>query len=126
MLGPSDIAAQNLETPPEAPVEPSQGVIVSSGAEGEEYAKKKIVEILGDDPKTAEEFKVQALLDYAKDKGAKTPEDILWEIRYLGNRLGTPGYGESRLSFLYEYVFLIKEDRLVKDKMKKMEVFNNG
>jgi hypothetical protein len=126
MLGPQDVQKENIDSPPSPPADPGKGNIISTGVEAEEYAKKKIVEILGDDPKVAEDFKVQALLDYAENKGAKTAEDILWEVRYLANHLGTPGYGESRLSFLYEYVYLLKESDTIKDKMKKMEVFNNG
>lgn len=125
MLGPVDIKKQNIDSPPEAPTIPATGNIVSTLIEGEEYAKKKIAEILGEDViKEGDSHKAQALYDYAKDKGAKSVEDVLWEIRYLGNRLGTPGYGESRLSFLYEYVYLLKEGRNITDKMKKMEVLN--
>lgn len=124
VLGPEDIKAQNEVSPPGDPVVAPDGAIVSSGVEAEQYAKKKIIEILGEDPKTKEDFKVEAILNYAKEKGAKSVEDILWEVRYLANHLGTPGYGESRLSFLYEYVYLLKESRGIEDKLKKMEVFN--
>jgi hypothetical protein len=125
MLGPQDIQQENLENPPVTPEPAPEGDrVISSAAEGENYAKKKITEILGVEQKTNEDYKVKAVLEYAKAKGADTIEDILWEVRYLANQLGTPGYGESRLSFLYEYIYLLNESKTIKDKLKKMEVFN--
>jgi hypothetical protein len=126
MLGPQDIQKLNIDSPPAAPVAAPDGVIVTSAAEGEDYAKRKIAEILGDDPEKVEDYKVAALYKYTQDKGAKSIEDVLWEIRYIANRLGTPGYGESRLNYLYEYIYLLNESKSVEDKLKKMEVFNNG
>ena len=126
MLGPDDIKKQNIDDPPEAPTVPITGDIVTSAGESEDYAKRKIVEILGDDPNRVDDFKVQALYEYAQNKGAKSIEDVLWEIRYVANHLGTPGYGESRLSYLYEYIYLLNESKTIEDKLKKMEVFNNG
>jgi hypothetical protein len=125
MLGPEEIKKNNLETPPAAPVIPPAGDIVSSFVEEDEYAKSKIAEILGEDPsKAKEDYKRQAILDYVKSKGAKTLEDVLWEVRYIANHVGTPGYGESRLNYIYEYVYLLTESKNIESKLKKMEVFN--
>lgn len=125
MLGPQDIQKANIDSPPEPPVPSVAGDIVSSFVEGDELAKQKIVQILGNDSTNPKkDFQSQAILDYVKSKGAKTMDDVLWEVRMIANRLGTPGYGESNLSFVYEYIYLLNESKNLNDKLKRMEVFN--
>jgi len=90
------------------------------------FTKEKIAEILGENPKEAYKFdaELEEILDYVISKNPNNLEDILWEIRYLGNMLGTPGYGESRIKFMYEYVYLLNEGMRINKKLKKMENFN--
>jgi NTP pyrophosphatase (non-canonical NTP hydrolase) len=90
------------------------------------YVKGKIAEILGEDPKDVEKYDIELskILEYTKNKKAESLEDILWEVRYVANMLGTPGYGESRLKFLYEYIYLLGENQQITNKLKTMESFN--
>jgi hypothetical protein len=90
------------------------------------FTKEKIAEILGENPKEAYKFdkELEEILDYALTKNPKELEDILWEVRYLGNMLGTPGYGENRIKFMYEYVYLLNEGMRINRKLKSMESLN--
>lgn len=127
MISPNELKKLDIEEPIEDEVnEPkTQGTIIPENIDVE-YCKSKIAEILGEDPKEVSRFdeELTALLEYAKDKKANSLEDILWEIRYLANMLGTPGYGESRLKFIAQYVYLTKESMNINKKLKKMENLN--
>lgn len=50
-----------------------------------------------------------------KDNPKASNEDIIWGVRELLLRLGTPRFGESNLDRLYQYVFL----RTEKDNIEK-------
>jgi hypothetical protein len=127
MLGPEDIKKQNVDNP--VVVEPQETKIdenVVSAMENSDYLIAKINEILGGDHTDIEKngIELKRIMEYAQEKGAKTMEDVLWEVRYLANRLGSPSYGESRVKFLHQYIYLANESRIVAEKMKMMEGFN--
>jgi hypothetical protein len=88
-----------------------------------DFLKTKIAEILGhsNDDASKYDLELNRILDWAHSKGASSPEDILWEVRYLATRLGTPGIGESRIKWLHQYIFLENEDAIIKNQLKKME-----
>lgn len=122
VLGPLDIAAQ----PYVEPVISKDGGISVTSAEGENFLKGKINEILGGEMEEigSVDTELTKILEWAKAKGATTLEDVLWEVRDLANHLGTPSYGESRLKFLYQYVYLLGERDRATEQLKKMEAFN--
>lgn len=126
MLGPLDIAKINAENPVvEELTHTEDGGISATSQEGQNYLKTKINEILGAEHEVSKvDTELTKILEWAEGKGAKTLEDVLWEVRELANHLGTPSYGESRLKFLYQYVYLLNESREITNKLKKMEGFN--
>jgi hypothetical protein len=94
----------------------------------DDFLKGKIADILGHDIKEVPKYdtELERILEWARMKGAKSVEDILWEVRYLATRLGTPGIGESRIKWIYQYVFLENEDHIIKQQMKRMEGLASG
>lgn len=127
MKSPNEVLKEELANPSvdEVVVEVDQNLIDTAHGH-EDYYKGKIAEILGEDAKNIGKFDLElnALLEYTQEKGAKSMEDVLWEIRYLANHLGTPGYGENRIKFMYQYVTLLKHTLHSEKKLREMESFN--
>jgi uncharacterized protein YoxC len=49
---------------------------------------------------------LKLILDYVKQKGAKTLNEVIWEVRELSNKVGKPAFGHpitkmSRFAYLY-------------------------
>lgn len=127
MKSPNEIQKENLENPQvDEPVVEVDQKLIETAHGHEDYYKGKIAEILGEDAKNASKYDMElnTLLQYASEKGAESMEDVLWEIRYLANHLGTPGYGENRIKFMYRYVYLLRETMESERKLKMMEGFN--
>lgn len=128
MYSPNELRRLELaeaDQPEEALPEVDQQLVDKANT-GDVYLSQKIAEVLGHDIKDVDKFEMElkALIDYTKDKGATSIEDALWEIRYLANRLGTPGYGEDRIKFMYQYITLLKHTFESERKLKKMESLN--
>jgi hypothetical protein len=125
MQSPEELQKEALENPtPEVDITKleSRELPVHSQQDGD-FLKGKIAEVLGHSISDAEKYDVELnrIMDWAKNKGAESIEDILWEVRYLSTRLGTPGVGESRIKWLHQYIFLENEDAIIKGQLKKME-----
>lgn len=66
--------------------------------------------------------KINTLIDYAKTKvDEPTSDNIIWAIRNLGLKLGTPPLGEKLINYLTQYAFLELETRKLEDKKRRFE-----
>lgn len=62
------------------------------------------------------------LAEWAKVKGAKDIPDIIWSVRSLAARIGSPSVGENIVTHLSRYAFLELERLRLESEMKKFEV----
>jgi len=63
---------------------------------------------------------IDNIIDWAKANGAKTMEDILYEIRYLSNVLGNNPM-EKKVRTISRYVFLATEKNRLNQEMERMK-----
>lgn len=86
------------------------------------FIKTRMAEIMGREGDSEDlDFELENILQWARDKGATSPEEIFWEIRELMHRLGTPGVGENRVKWVNKYVYFDKEKKVVNQEMERME-----
>ncbi len=60
------------------------------------------------------------LIDWAKANGAKTMDDILYEIRYLSNKLGN-NPNEKKIKTISRYVYLSGERSRLNTELERMQ-----
>jgi len=66
--------------------------------------------------------KIGTLIDYAKSQtDDHSREGILWAIRSLENKVGTPPLGEKMINYLNKYAWLKLEQKRLDDETKKYE-----
>jgi hypothetical protein len=63
---------------------------------------------------------IKNIIDWAKANGAKTLDDILYEVRYLSNMLGSNAY-EKKIKTISRYVFLANEKTRIATEMDRMK-----
>lgn len=59
-------------------------------------------------------------IEWAKSNGAKSLDDILYEIRYLTNRLGN-NPNEKKIKTISRYVFLANERNRLNTELERMQ-----
>ena len=100
-----------------------EGSITVTSDEGTNFLKGKINEIFdestGDLKKN--DVKLARIVEWANQKGAKSVEDAMWAIRDLANHLGSPEVGESKLSRIYNWIYLSQVRDEAETKLKGME-----
>lgn len=52
---------------------------------------------------------IKRLIDWAKEKGSKDDTDIVWSIKQLGNKVGSPKLGNNWAQHLSQYAYLEME-----------------
>lgn len=60
------------------------------------------------------------LVEWAKAKGAKSREDIIWQVRELSNMIGGPRVGTPMVRNLSQYAYLEMEKIKIDKQMKEM------
>ena len=74
---------------------------------------------------TEHKHKLQILLEYAKSKtDDHSIENLKWEVRHLGVKLGTPPLGEQLINQLFRYATLDLQSRKI-DKEKERYINAN-
>lgn len=119
----SIVNPEDLQRPEERSVRDITPNEVYTGHEFDEALKERIAKALdkeGDLKKYEKEL--SEILKYARAKGATSPEDVMWEVRYLSNHLGTPGMGGDRVKHLYRYIYLDRSTREMEREMRDMEM----
>lgn len=90
---------------------------------GEEMIYKKVAEVLGlDSFSEMEKYKdqIKMIADYAKGKGSEDVMDFEWEVKQLGQRIGSPALGEKMIVNVARYVYLLTEKGRVESEINKM------
>lgn len=89
------------------------------------FIKGRMADIMGNEGKSEElDLELSNILEWARNKGAESPESIFWEIRELMHRLGAPGVGENRVKWVHRYTFLDNQKRAADKEMERMENVN--
>jgi hypothetical protein len=63
---------------------------------------------------------INEAVEWAKANGAKTLDDILYEIRYLTNRLGN-NPNEKKIKTISRYIFLTNERNRLNTEMERLQ-----
>jgi hypothetical protein len=64
---------------------------------------------------------IQRLIDWAQAKGAKDTTDIVWAVKQLANRVGSPKIGNNWAEHLGQYAYLELERIKIEDQLKEIE-----
>ena len=64
-------------------------------------------------------YEIDQVIDWAKSNGAKTMEDIIYEIRYLTNTLGNNPM-EKKIKTVARYVFLATEKNRINTEIERL------
>lgn len=92
------------------------GIIDPAGENINQAVLNRMAEVIGEDGK-----ELETILHWIKQRGAESPEQIMWEFRHLFNTLSSPRIGESRLKRVYRYVVLDSTVRTARNEMESME-----
>ena len=65
---------------------------------------------------------IKRLIEWAQAKGAKDTTDIVWSIRQLANRVGSPHIGNDWAQHLAEYAYLELERNKIDGQLKEMDM----
>ena len=101
-------------TPSANPSSDDQGLLVDAAP---------VYDYLNVDMKSKEQLDMaNKLFDWAKNNAdSEDRADLLWALRDLRNRLGTPSYGISSLQHMYKYTVLQSEKRGIEKEMSLYE-----
>ena len=67
---------------------------------------------------------ISDIVEWARANGAKTMDDILYEIRYLTNMLGTRD-NEKKIKTVARYVYLATEKSKIMQDMERMRSYDS-
>ena len=82
-------------------------------------AVTKALDIEADDSNYTDE--VRWLLDYAKDQSEdNSVEGLMWAIRELEIKIGTPPFLEDRVKLMARYAYLFMEGKKTSKELKKL------
>lgn len=90
---------------------------------GEEMIYKKVAETLGiENFSDMEKYKneIKMISDYVHEQGGEDIMDFEWKVKQLEMRIPTPSLGEKRISNLARYVYLLTENKRIKEQIDKM------
>jgi hypothetical protein len=65
-------------------------------------------------------YELDQIIDWAKANGAKTMDDIIYEIRFLSNTLGQNAM-EKKIKTVARYVFLANEKTKINTELERMK-----
>jgi hypothetical protein len=89
----------------------------------EEMIYKKVAETLGiENFSDMEKYKneIKMISDYVHEQGGEDIMDFEWKVKQLEMRIPTPSLGEKRISNLARYVYLLTENKRIKEQIDKM------
>lgn len=97
---------------------------VVGGEPMQEALIKAVEQVMGLD-NDSERFryasKVRTLLDWAKSQTKEhTPENIMWAIRSLELKTGTPPLAEKRINYVARMAYLLSENKKIENEIKSL------
>lgn len=123
MLGAEGVKQLQSEQPeilqkPENPIQVNENF-----AANDALVSMQVAQVLGlaslESGKYSQEIK--DVIDWAKANGAKSIDDIMYEIRYLSNKLGN-NPNEKKIKTISRYVFLSNERSRLNNEIERMQV----
>jgi hypothetical protein len=67
-------------------------------------------------------YELDQIIDWARSNGAKTMEDIIYEIRYLSNTIGQNSM-EKKIKTVARYVFLANEKNRINTEIERLKSY---
>lgn len=110
----------DLDTKDVVPAGKETVIATPSGSSAPNIFLQPIAEILGGDVNKHSK-ELTAIKEFvSKDKPDASNEDLIWGVRELLMRMGTPKFGESNLDRLYQYVYLRNEKDNIEKKLNTL------
>jgi hypothetical protein len=124
MLGAEDVKKYQVETPIETQVETKEVTPGSNLNLDSAILRNQIGQQLGLASLEVEKYSgdIDSILDWARSNGAKSMEDIIYEIRYLSNMLGNNPM-EKKIRTVSRYVFLANEKQRLNMEMERLKSY---
>lgn len=98
--------------------------MVVGGEPLEEALLKAVEQVMGldnDSERHRYAAKVRTLLDWAKTQTKEhTPENIMWAIRSLELKTGTPPLAEKRINYIARMAYLLSEGKKIDGEIKSL------
>lgn len=123
MLGAEDVKKLQIENPQvEEQVKetvPGVNTVIDSA-----FLHAQVGQQLGLATLEAERYshEINKIVEWAKANGAKSMDDILYEIRYLSNMLGNNPM-EKKIKTVARYVFLSTEKQRINTEMERLKTY---
>lgn len=117
MLGPTDTPIVNEESTDVLEQKPSE----VTAPQADELEMMAVAKSLGEsDLKKIGEYgsHLKRIVEWAKLTGAKDTEDVLWKVRQLAGRIGSPQFGESNVSHIGQYIYMEMERLELEKKLR--------
>lgn len=123
MLGAEDVKKLQIENPQVTP-EVKESIPGNNTVLDNVLLHAQIGQQLGLATLEAERYshEINKIVEWAKANGAKTMEDILYEIKYLSNRLGNNPM-EKKIKTVARYVFLATERQRINTEMERLATY---
>jgi len=64
---------------------------------------------------------IDRLMEWAREKGAKNKEEMVWQVRQLANRIGGPTIGTNWVRHLANYAYLEMEKLKIDKQLQELE-----
>jgi len=123
MYGAEDVKKLELEHSPLLNSEKLTTQVTNNGVNPiDGFTEQSIASALGLASLEASRYsqEIKDIVEWARLNGAKTMDDILYEIRYLSNILGNRE-GEKKIKTVARYVYLTNEKNKVQTEMERMK-----
>ena len=124
MLGAEDVKKYQTEAPPQVET-PVKEIIPGDNLNFDSVIlRTQIGQQLGLASLEVERYsgEIESIVDWARSNGAKTMEDILYEIRYLAGNLGNNPM-EKKIKTVARYVFLANEKQRLSREMERLKSY---
>ena len=122
MLGAEDLKKLQAEMPAPVQTTPQETPTGNNVVLDKVLLEQNIGSVLGLASLEASKYsyEINNIIDWAKANGAKTMDDILYEIRYLSSTLGN-NMDEKKIKTISRYVFLANEKTKLNQEMERMK-----
>jgi hypothetical protein len=122
MLGAEDLKKLQAEMPTPVQTTPQETPTGNNVVFDKALLEQNIGSVLGLASLEASKYsyEINNIIDWAKANGAKSMDDIIYEIRYLSSTLGN-NMDEKKIKTISRYVFLANEKTKLNQEMERMK-----